>query len=134
MSQGDVRANDLLDSQLGDDHSSRFPATVYAAAYFVAPTDAGGGTEVSGNGYARVAIANTTAKWPDADGRQKTNADDIVFPTPTGDYASEVVAVAIHGHATDDDILHWELLTSPVRPLEDEPMSIPAESLAIVAP
>lgn len=38
-------------------------ATLYLALFTSATTDAGGGTEVTGNGYARVAIPCTLAAW-----------------------------------------------------------------------
>ncbi|HXI14816.1 MAG TPA: hypothetical protein VNM48_00495 [Chloroflexota bacterium] len=39
------------------------PVTVYVALYTAAPTDAGGGTEVTGGAYARQAITSVDASW-----------------------------------------------------------------------
>ena len=39
------------------------PATYYLAAFSTTPTDQGG-TELSGNGYARVSITNNTTNFP----------------------------------------------------------------------
>lgn len=44
-----------------------------------APTQSGGGTEVSGNGYARVEVGTLTINNGIAN-----NANPIVFPEPTG--------------------------------------------------
>jgi len=40
------------------------PAILYVALFSVAPTDAGGGTELSGGGYARVAVPNDLTNFP----------------------------------------------------------------------
>lgn len=39
------------------------PATLYLALYTVAPTDNGGGTEVTGGSYARKAVTNNTTNF-----------------------------------------------------------------------
>ncbi len=39
------------------------PATVYVALLTAAPNDTGGGTEVSGGNYARVAVTSATTAW-----------------------------------------------------------------------
>ncbi|MDQ3153611.1 MAG: hypothetical protein M3R63_18495 [Actinomycetota bacterium] len=53
-------ANKLLDHAFRNTAYAQ-PATVYIALYTAAPSDAGGGTEVAGNGYARVAVAFSAA-------------------------------------------------------------------------
>ena len=40
------------------------PATLYIALYTVAPTDAAGGTEVTGGAYARKDVANNATNFP----------------------------------------------------------------------
>ena len=50
-SKSDYLENEILDHVLGGADYSR-PATVYIALYTAAPTDAGGGTEVTGGSYA----------------------------------------------------------------------------------
>jgi hypothetical protein len=61
------------------------PATLYCALFNVLPGVAGtGGTEVSGNGYARVAVANNTTNFPIPTMQQASNAIVIDFGTPTG--------------------------------------------------
>lgn len=129
MPTGDTRANEFLDAVYGDNRSALFPATVHVAFYSVAPTSAGGGVQYG----ARVAVANTSAEWPDATDREKTNANRISWPTPVAD-TPELVAVAIHGHATDDDILHWEVLEDPISALAGEPLFIEEETLIITVP
>jgi hypothetical protein len=40
------------------------PTAWYVGLFTAAPSDTGGGTEVSGNGYARVAITNNATNFP----------------------------------------------------------------------
>ena len=60
------------------------PATIYVALFTAAPTDAGGGTEVTGGSYARKAVTNNPTNWPAAAGGVKSNGVVITFVTPTG--------------------------------------------------
>ncbi|MCI4463680.1 MAG: hypothetical protein JHC30_05885, partial [Caldisericum sp.] len=87
------------------------PATVYIALFTVAPTDAGGGTEVSGGGYARVAVANNSTNFPPATNGQKSNGTAIIFPTATADWGT-IVAVGIYDAATNGNLLFWANLTT----------------------
>jgi|GWRWMinimDraft_5_1066013.scaffolds.fasta_scaffold09018_1 hypothetical protein len=56
------------------------PTTVYLALYTAAPSEAGGGTEVSGTGYVRASVANTVSNFPDAVLGVKSNGIAITFP------------------------------------------------------
>jgi hypothetical protein len=74
----------LLDLYFGK-KALTVPPTLYAALFTAAPTEAGGGTEVAGAGYARVAIPNDAAAFPDASGAAlKLNGTTVSFP-PTSD-------------------------------------------------
>lgn len=75
--------NALLDHALGGGNYTR-PATVYIALFTVAPSDAGGGTEVSGNNYSRAAVTNDATNFPAASGGAKSNGVAITFATPSG--------------------------------------------------
>ena len=110
-SKSDYLENELLDHVLGGGDYSR-PATVYVALYTAAPTDAGGGTEVSGGSYARVAVTNNATNWPAASGGAKSNGTEITFPTATADWG-EVVAFAILDAAAAGNFLYWGDLTTP---------------------
>ena len=77
-------------------------ATVYVALFTVAPTDAGGGTEVSGNAYARQAVAFDAA----ASGATQ-NTSLITFPTATPGNWGTVVAAAIMDALTVGNMLYW---------------------------
>jgi hypothetical protein len=107
-SKSDFLENELLDHMLGNAAYSA-PATVYAALYTVAPTDAGGGTEVSGGSYARVAITNNATNWPAASGGAKANGTTITFPTATANWGT-VVALGIFDASSGGNLLFWSTL------------------------
>lgn len=50
------------------------PATVYVSLHTSATTDAGGGTEVSGGSYARVAVTSSLANWAGTQSAGSTTA------------------------------------------------------------
>lgn len=108
-SKSDYLENKLLDHVLGNSAYTA-PATVYVALFTVAPTDAGGGTEVSGGGYARVAVTNNLTNWPAASGGAKSNGTDITFPEATGNWGT-VVAFGIFDAASGGNLLYWGDLT-----------------------
>ena len=59
------------------------PATVYVALFTSAPSDAGGGTEVSGGAYARQAVTLDAAA-----GGASSNSAAITFPQATADWGT----------------------------------------------
>ena len=58
------------------------PGTHYLALFTGAPGETGGGTEVSGGGYTRKAVAFTTS------GATTSNNAAVEFPTATGNYGT----------------------------------------------
>jgi hypothetical protein len=53
----------LLNVLRGTAYPLAATGSVYIALYTAAPTDAGGGTEVSAGGYARQAVSKATGSW-----------------------------------------------------------------------
>lgn len=78
------------------------PATVYAGLYTTGPTDAGGGTEVSGNAYARKAIAFGAAA-----GGVTSNSGVITFDAPTPAAWGTVSHIGIFDAASAGNLLYW---------------------------
>jgi hypothetical protein len=79
------------------------PTTLYVALYTVAPTDTGGGTEVSGGAYARQTAAFTVS------GTSPTTASNsaaVEYPTATADYGT-VVAVGIFDALSGGNLLAY---------------------------
>lgn len=93
----------LIDHFLGTT-SFTAPAAVYVALYTVAPSDAGGGTEVTGGSYARQA-ATFTASSSGATSNS-ANVDFTDMPAAT------VVAIGIHDASTSGNLLLWGTLTT----------------------
>lgn len=109
-SKSDFLENELLDHVLGN-AAYTAPATVYIALYTAAPTDAGGGTEVTGGSYARVAVTNNATNWPAASGGAKSNGTAVTFPTATANWGT-VVAFGILDAASAGNLLYWADLTT----------------------
>lgn len=120
--------NKLLDHVFGNTAFAA-PATLYVALLTVAPTDAGGGTEVAGGSYARVAVTNNVANWPNAAAGAKSNGNAITFPTATADWGT-VVAVGIYDAAAAGNLIGWCTITNQSVP-NGVTASIPAGDLDI---
>lgn len=95
---------------------------VYVALYTANPTDAGGGTEVTGGSYARVAVASTLANWAGTQAAASTTASTgtsgttsnnnvITFPAPTANWGV-ITGMAIYDSATGGNELWWAALTT----------------------
>jgi len=83
------------------------PTTVYAALFTVAPSDTGGGTEVSGGAYARQSMAFSVS----GTGTLATNSAAVEYPSATADYGT-VVAVGIFDASTSGNLLAYANLTT----------------------
>ena len=101
---------ELLDHVFGAASYSA-PATLYVALYTVAPSDSGGGTEVSTSvwtNYARVAKTNNATNFPAASAGAKSNGNAIDFGTATiSGTAPVVVAVGILDASSGGNLLAW---------------------------
>ncbi len=82
------------------------PTTLYVALYTVAPSDTGGGTEVSGGAYARQTGAFTVSG---TNPTTATNSAAIEYPTATADYGT-VVAVGILDALSSGNLLAYSTL------------------------
>ena len=99
------------------------PTTVYVGLLTVAAADAGGGTEVTGGSYARVAVASSLANWAGTQAAASTVASSgtggttsnngaITLPAPTADWGS-VVSMAVYDADTAGNLLFHAALTIP---------------------
>ena len=111
MSMTDYLENKVLDGTVKATTYTA-PATVYMALYSTAPSEAGGGTELVGNGYSRqsIAFANSAASG------SITNTGNVSFSC-TGN------AWSVQGHAITDassagNILYWSTTNKAVAPGE----------------
>jgi hypothetical protein len=104
-SKSDYLENKLLDHVLTNTAYSS-PSDVYVGLYTVAPTDAGGGTEVTGNNYARESVSFATAS-----SGATSNDAEVEFDTPSATWG-EVVAFGIFDALTSGNLLYWGDLTN----------------------
>lgn len=109
-SKSDYLENKVLDHVLGGGDYTR-PATVYIALYTVAPTDAGGGTEVTGGSYVRKSVTNNATNFPAAASGAKSNGTEIVFVEATASWGT-AVAFGIFDAETAGNLLYWADLTT----------------------
>lgn len=99
------------------------PANLYVALLTAAPSDTGGGTEVTGGSYARVTVASSLANWAGTQSAGSTTASSgtggttsnnnaITFPAPSANWGS-VTHVAIYDASSSGNLLAWSALTTP---------------------
>lgn len=120
----------VLNGMLGDNHTSEFPNTVYYAYYSAPPTDAGGGTELIGDGYERTSTTNNSTNFPDSASDVKTNGNTVLSSVATADW-DIATHWAIHGHLTNDDIITWGELAAPVTNLSGQRIVVDPGELTI---
>ena len=95
--------SDYLENKLTDalfrGQAYTMPATIYVALYTASPSDTGGGTEVTGGAYARVAVTSSLANWAGTQAAGSTVASSgatgttsnnaaITFPAPTANWGT----------------------------------------------
>lgn len=115
---------------------SAFPSvagSVYVALYTSAPSDTGGGTEVSGGAYARVAVSRATGSWaaPTGSPSATSNSAAVTFSSPTANWGT-VTHFAIYDASTAGNELYWGALGTSRNILNgDNAPSFAAGALAI---
>lgn len=89
------------------------PGTYYVALFSTAPTDSTAGTELSGNGYARVAVTNNTTNFGAAGsgGAARANATAITFPTATGAWSAATSWAFMDASTAGNNLVYGDLTT-----------------------
>ncbi len=98
------------------------PTNTYVALLTAAPSDTGGGTEVTGGSYARVTVSSALANWAGTQGAGTTvtssgtsgttsNNAAITFPAPTANWGV-VTYFALYDASTSGNLLFWAALTT----------------------
>ena len=80
------------------------PATIYLALFTAAPSDAGGGTEVTGDSYARQAVTLSAAS-----GGASANSADITFPAATADWGTVTHVALMDALSGGNMLMHTPL-------------------------
>ena len=88
------------------------PANIYLALFTAAPSDSGGGTEVSGGSYARQAVATgASSGWDAASGGATANTGVVTFPTATADWGT-ITHVGVFDASTSGNLMFHGALSS----------------------
>lgn len=88
------------------------PGAIYVALYTAAPTDAGGGTEVTGAGYARIQVGPLDAAWSaHATAGRTQNVALVQFGAPTANWGIITHVALFDGVA--GNLLTWNALLDP---------------------
>lgn len=111
MSKSNYLENALLSHELGHSVWTR-PANHYFALFTAAPSDGGGGTEISGGGYQRKQMANDGSLWSEPADGEAANAVGIEFTEPTGSWGT-ITHFGIFDAASGGNLLRWGALTTP---------------------
>jgi hypothetical protein len=107
MSKSDYLENKLLDHTTGK--TSYTMPSVWVGLYTAAPSDAGGGTEVTGGSYARKSTAGTD--WVAAASGSTSNAAVITFVTATASWGT-VTHFGLFDASSAGNLLRWAALTT----------------------
>lgn len=83
------------------------PAAVYVGLFTANPTDAGGGTEVTGGNYGRQQVTQADANWnaPAGTPRSTSNVNDISWAGVT--WSGTVTGWGIFDAVTGGNLLMW---------------------------
>lgn len=117
-------ANQTLDLWFGNTAPTP-PATWYVGLL------AAGDTELSGDGYARVAVTNNTTNFPNAASKTKSIATSVTFPTATADW-NEALKVGFWDASTAGNLKFKTLLDAPVTVLNGVEFAFNAGDLVFI--
>jgi len=97
----------LLDWLMTNGTATR-PTAWYVALYTAAPSDSGGGTEVSGSGYAREAVTFAAATSP---GGTTSNTGAVTFTASGGNWGT-ITHIGIHDALSGGNLLWHGAMTA----------------------
>lgn len=130
---------EILDHILGEGNRNYTPATnLYIGLHTADPTDAGTGTEVSGNAYARVNAdvdsssgAFDAATQPSTGSTYSANTQTITFPTASGGNWGTISHIGIWDASTSGNLLFHGALTASKVVNDGDTFQIQAGNLVI---
>jgi hypothetical protein len=108
------------------------PTVLGVALFTAAPSDSGGGTEVSGGSYARVDVPPLDANWSGASSTSglTDNVSAITFPTATADWGT-ITHVGIFDATSGGNLLFHGALTASKTVTNGDTFSFAAGALDI---
>ena len=108
--------------------SATRPTAWFVGLFTAAPSDTGGGTEVSGSGYARKATGTITVSGT---ATTATNAAAIEFDPASGGNWGTITHAAIFDASTGGNMIAWAQLTTSRTINDGDVFRIPAGSLTV---
>lgn len=117
----------FLDHFLGTSSTSS-PTNVYVALHTADPTDAGTGTEVSGNGYARQTIGFDASSSGTA-----SNSSAVEFPAASGGDFGTITHIGLWDASTGGNLLFHSALTTSKTIADGDIFKIAASGIDITA-
>lgn len=103
------------------------PSTLYVGLFTAAPSDTGGGTEVSGGGYARQTATFTVSG---TEPTEATNSAPIDYPTATADLGT-ITHVGVFDALTSGNLLAYASVSTSKTINTGDVLRIPAGDLDI---
>ena len=123
MSFTNFLETEVLDHVFGG-NAYTAPVTLYTGLYTASPSDTGGGTELSGNGYARQATAFTVT------GNTASNTSAEEWATATGSWGT-ITHVGVFDASTGGNLMAYGTLTASKTIATGDVFRIPAGDLDI---
>jgi hypothetical protein len=108
--------------------SATRPTAWFVGLFTAAPSDTGGGTEVSGSGYAREATGTITVSGT---ATTATNSAAIEFDPASGGNWGTITHAAIFDASTGGNMIAWAQLTTSRTINDGDVFRIPAGSLTV---
>lgn len=109
--------------------SATRPTAWYVGLFTSAPSDSGGGTEVTGNGYARKATGTLSVSGTSP--TLCTNSSAIEFAAASGGNWGTITYAAVFDSLTSGNMLGWAALTTSRTINDGDILRIPAGDLDI---
>lgn len=109
--------------------SATRPTAWYVGLFTSAPSDSGGGTEVTGNAYARKATGTLTVSGTSP--TLCTNSSAIEFAAASGGNWGTITYAAVFDSLTSGNMLGWAALTTSRTINDGDILRIPAGDLDI---
>ena len=123
MSFTNFLETEVLDHVFGG-NAYTAPGTLYTGLYTASPSDTGGGTELSGDGYARQATAFTVT------GNTASNTSAEEWATATGSWGT-ITHVGVFDASTGGNLMAYGTLTASKTIATGDVFRIPAGDLDI---
>lgn len=121
---------DILLNHIFNGATLTIPSTWYLALFTAAPTDAGGGTEVTGGGYVRLALTKNSSVFPTSTARQITLGSTGSFAEASANWGT-IVAAAFFDASTGGNMRWWGMLDSSQIINTGDTFKVPAGSSGV---